>query len=87
MGTINVETTTGLEYKLNSIGTYSSVSLDSVRGLDDHCPTTRMPSGNRGRSKIRRRFNTENSFHDNVISLSQINKSLNYLLVHKWKFL
>ena len=31
------------------------------------------------------RFKTENGFHDDVISLSQRNKSLSYYLAHKWK--
>ena len=33
------------------------------------------------------RFKTENSFHENVITLSQRNKSLSYSLVHKYKVL
>ena len=49
----------GLEYKRNLIGVDSSVSLASVRGLDDYHPTMSMPSGHGGQSKIREKKNTE----------------------------
>ena len=38
VGMSNVATTMGLEYKRNLIGVESSVSLASVRGLDDTTP-------------------------------------------------
>ena len=42
--------------EFNQLGTESSVSLASVQGVEHHCPTIRMPSGHRGRSRrIRRR--------------------------------
>ena len=57
VGTSNVANTTGIEYKHNSIGTEYSVSLSSVRGLDDHRPTMSMPLGHVGRSRRIRRIN------------------------------
>ena len=57
VGTSNGATTTGLEYKHKSIVIESSVSLVSVRRLDEHHPTISMPSGHGGRSIIIKKKN------------------------------
>ena len=57
--------TTGLEYKCNSIGTESSVSLAYVWGLEDHHPTMSMTSGLGGRSRRRTRKGKKRRKHMN----------------------